>query len=369
MVGGVPRLFGDDASKVAGKLIVHSELPFNAEPPVDALVKSWITPVDSFYVRNHGNVPKIDAGAYRLSISGLVETPGEFSLAELRERFPRVAATATMTCAGNRRAEFSAEKTTPGVQWNSGAIGNAEWSGAELSALLKHCGVKAGAKHVWFEGLDECRDGDTKFPFGGSIPIEKAIGDHPAMPGCILADTMNGQPLTPNHGAPLRTVVPGFIGARSVKWLAKLVVSDRPSPNHYVADAYKMVRESTPATLASAEPIYAFVRNAVIVSVAKTADGLTSLRGYALPAGAGRNRLTAVEVTCDRWDRWEKAKFDAEPKPFCWALWSAALRLPADATRVLVRAVDPLGVQPEKAEWNAKGYQYNGWQAVDLKKG
>lgn len=351
----------------AAELIVHSELPFNAEPHVARLVEKWITPEPLFYVRNHGNVPEIDPQAFRLEIAGLVNRPASLSLAELRERFPTTTVTATMTCAGNRRDEFAQTPggKVPGVQWKNAAIGNAEWSGVRLSDVLRHCGLKPEAKHVWFEGLDECRDGDRTFPFGASIPLDKALAAKDQLPGCLLTDRMNGQPLTARHGAPLRGVVPGYIGARSVKWLAKIVVADRPSPNHYVADVYKMVTESTPEILAQKQPIYEFVRNSVIASVGRDNRGRVVVRGYALAAGNGANRLTAVELSAGD-NRWHKAEFADPPRPGCWALWTATLDLPAGTQRLRVRASDTLGTQPEKAEWNSKGYQYNGWHAVDL---
>lgn len=357
-------LRAEDAA--ASKLLVHSESPFNAEPRPADLADHWITPEPLFYVRNHGNVPQIAAESFRLSVSGMVEKPASFSLKELHDRFPETRSTATLTCAGNRRAEFAAmpKGKTPGVQWQLGAIGNAEWSGVILADVLRHCGLKAGAKHVWFEGLDECKDGDKTFPFGASISLERALQQDGKLPACVLADRMNGEPLTPKHGAPLRGLVPGYIGARSVKWLAKIVVADRPSPNHYVADAYKMIQESTPAALAKAEPIYDFVRNSAITSFSEKGDGTTLLAGYALPQGA--SAIKAVEVTCDGWDRWEPARVVPPPRAGCWAIWTAALKLPAGAKKLRVRVVDSVGTQPEKAEWNAKGYQYNGWQTYDL---
>jgi sulfite oxidase len=181
---------------------------------------------------------------------------------------------ATLTCAGNRRQEMSVIKPVAGVQWDAGAIGNARWTGALLADVLRAAEIQDGAKHVWFEGLDPIKEKDGSVaPFGGSIPITRALSGE----GPLLAHAMNGSPLTAEHGFPLRTIVPGYIGARSVKWLAKIVVSDRPSPNHYVAEAYKLIQRDDKTEVAAAEPIYSYPINAAICSpAAGTKPGTTA---------------------------------------------------------------------------------------------
>ncbi|MEI8021251.1 MAG: molybdopterin-dependent oxidoreductase, partial [Schlesneria sp.] len=152
-------------------LIARQTTPFNGEPPLNKLVENWITPVDSFFVRSHGNVPEIARTDLKLTIDGMVEKPLTFTVAELMERFPKAKTTATLTCAGNRRSEFAAIKKVGGIQWEAGAIGNAEWQGIRLADVLKFVGVKAEAKHVWFEGRDEVVEKNVTFSFGGSIPL------------------------------------------------------------------------------------------------------------------------------------------------------------------------------------------------------
>ena len=137
------------------EMLVHGLVPHNAEPRLDRLIESWITPNERFYVRSHAPVPKIDAPSFRLSVDGLVDRPLRFGLDQLQQDFPVQTATVTMTCAGNRRSEHSLVKPVGGVPWQAGAIGNAEWSGARLSDLLRKAGVQQDARHVWFEGLDE----------------------------------------------------------------------------------------------------------------------------------------------------------------------------------------------------------------------
>jgi sulfite oxidase len=351
------------------RLTVRSAKPLNAEPALEDLVADWITPVERFYVRNHGATPTVDAEAFRLSVDGLVERSLQLSVAELVERFPAAKATITLTCAGNRRSEFQGPKIA-GVAWGAGAIGNAAWSGIGLAALLRHAGIREGAKHVWFEGADEIEDKTEKYPFGGSIPLDKALAGGDRAPTALLATKMNDKPLTAEHGFPLRGVVPGYIGARSVKWLKRIVVSDRPSPNHYLAQAYKLIAEETPAALAAAEPLYEYALNSAIAvpaPAAEVAAGKIKVHGFALAAGAAGSALKAIEVSSDGGQSWTAAKVTSPVKDFCWVLWSAELDVTPKTERLFVRASDStLQSQPRKMPWNAKGYQYNAWHQVPV---
>ncbi len=352
------------------RLLVHSKAPMNAETPLPDLVRSWVTPVESFFIRSHGNTPAINGDSYRLSVEGLVETPLTLSLAEL-SRFEQYAITATLTCAGNRRSEHSRIKPVKGVQWREGAIGNAKWRGARLSDFLKKAGLRESAKHVWFEGLDQVEDGGKTFSFGGSIPLEKALLDRDSVPGALLATTMNDQPLTADHGFPVRMVVPGYIGARSVKWLNKIVVSDRPSPNHFIADVYKLVDEGNPLEVAETAPIYRFPLNSAICTPTAGAAlkaGRVDVAGYALPPGVPGVSIRKVEVSADHGRSWTEAKLSEPPSEFCWQLWSAEISVNSATEELIVRAIDSRGeVQPETVRWNAKGYLFNGWHHVSVK--
>jgi sulfite oxidase len=354
-------------AKEPAQQLVRSADPLNTEPPLPALVAAAVTPVAQFYVRNHGPMPKLDAQAVRLRVEGLVHKPLELSVAELTAQFKAHKAEATLTCAGNRRQEMSAIKATPGVQWDAGAIGNAQWGGVLLADVLKAAELKDGAKHVWFEGHDEIKEKDHATPFGGSIPLEKALAKSgPA----LLAHKMNDEPLTAEHGFPLRTVVPGYIGARSVKWLAKIVVSDRPSPNHYLAKAYKVIQHDDPAEIAAAKPIYEYPLNAAICTPgagAKLPAGKVAVTGYALASGADGSRIAKVEVSADGGKSWQPADLASEAAPLCWQLWKANLELPAGKHELVVRASDTSGQdQPKTGEWNLKGYLFNGWHRVGV---
>ena len=356
--------FGDQDEK---DLIFRTDDPRNAEPALNKLIASWITPVEHFYVRSHAPNPKIDPATFRLSVTGMVNKELSLSMDEIRS-FPQHDVTATLTCAGNRRIEFNDEKKVGGVQWESGAIGNAIWSGASLAAVLKRAGVKDSAKHVWFEGLDEIAKGDGIIPFGASIPIEKSVENKGT--GALLAYQMNGKPLTPDHGFPLRTLVPGYIGARSVKWVGKIVVSDVPSPNHYVANAYKLVRDTESLDWSEAGPIYRYLINAAIGSHEQGMTlqaGPVDLAGYVLPSGILGATVRSVQVSGDGGKSWAKAKLTGKDQEFCWQLWKATVDVSPGTSELMVRAQDNQGgFMPNRVPWNAKGYLQNSWYRLPV---
>jgi sulfite oxidase len=357
-----------DAAPANSRLIVRKEKPFNAEPPLEHLLDHWLTDYGTFFQRSHGNVPKIETDGFRLSVEGLVERPLSLSLGQLRETFPEVTAAVTLTCAGNRRGEFPPEKKIPGVQWQAGAISTAEWKGVSLADVLQKAGIKAEAKHVWFEGQDEIVEGGKTISFGGSIPLGKAIVGTRCTPGALLVHAMNNRPLPTEHGAPLRAVVPGYIGARSVKWLGKIVVSDQPSPNHFLAKSYKVVTDGTEAEINSTPPIYEQVLNSAICrwSLSPAKDRLR-VAGFALPSGYPECLIRSVEVSVDDGKTWTPARLTSAQREFCWTFWEADLPADAVGKRGLVRATDSRGgSQPRVTPFNLKGYQYNGWHAATL---
>ena len=358
-------------AKSHGPLIVRSEDPLNAETGLKDLVANWLTPTEAFYIRSHGGVPQVDAKSFTLTVSGLVNKPLVLKVDELVERFPIQSVNATLTCAGNRRKEFNQIKPVGGVQWEAGAIGNAKWKGAILSEVLKAAGVQAGAKHVWFEGADELEHAGHATHFGGSIPLEKAMQDAPTMPGTLLATHMNDEPLSPEHGFPLRSVVPGYIGARSVKWLNRIIVSNEPSPNHYLADAYKLVIDDEASSRAAAQPLYENIVNGAICIPAANGTfpvpGEFTISGYALPSGKADCTVTKVEVSIDSGKSWTVAKLGEDSAAYCWRLWRTKLKI-KNKGELLARVSDSSGaVQPELMRWNLKGYMNNAWYRTPFK--
>ncbi len=359
--------FGQRAAD--GGLIYHTRIPANAEPPLGELIENWITPNDRFYIRSHAPVPEIAVGTYRLVVEGLVERPLSLSLEQINQ-LADADVVATLTCAGNRRNEYSQTKQVEGVPWEAGAIGNARWGGVKLSTILKKAGVKERARHVWFDGLDEIKKGDSTIAFGGSIPIQKAMLDTDDTPGALVVTKMNGQPLPPDHGFPVRNVVPGYIGARSVKWLGRIVVSYNPSPNHYLQDAYKLIPNGDKLLLAEAPPIYPYRTNSVICTPTAGATlkaGKITVAGYALPAGQAGTALARVEVSTDGGRSWTPAKLEDSAKPYCWQLWRAEVDVEPATKQLVVRALDSTGqMQPRAVEWNMKGYLYTAWHRVPI---
>jgi sulfite oxidase len=343
--------------------IVHGEEPFNAEPPAPALAAAAITPLERFYVRNHGPVPGEDAG-WRLRVDGLVERPLDVSLAELRERFPAAELTATLQCAGNRRAGLMAVRDIPGeAPWGPGATGTAVWRGVRLRDVLQAAGARG--THVAFEGAERSDEAEPPQRFAGSIPREKAEGEE-----VLLAFEMNGAPLPPVHGAPLRVVVPGYIGARSVKWLTRVELRDTPSDGYYQAIAYRLLHPDEQPGPGVGLELGEVALNADVLSHAdgaRVGAGPVELRGYAF-AGGDRH-VVRVEVSADDGASWQDAELLEDLGRWAWRLWRLRVELAPGEHTILTRAWDSAAaVQPEHPEtiWNPKGYVNSAWGRTRL---
>ncbi len=351
--------------------MVHGGHPLNAETPPHLLRESFVTPVDNFYVRCHGNVPGVDPGSYRLEVSGLVERPLRLSLEEIKE-LPKSEVTATLYCAGNRRTELTEVHPIPGkVAWGTGAAGNARWGGVLLRDVLEAAGIGEGVRHVAFTGLDRDVESGTGAPFGGSVPVERAVAD-----GTLLAYEMNGEPLTPEHGFPLRVVVGGYVGARSVKWLSGINLQAEPSGNHYQAVEYKLFPAHVTAENADyseGEMLGEIPLNCVILTPENgetVVPGLVPVRGYAL--AGGDRRVVRVEVSADGGGYWNEASLLGDDGPGTWRFWETTLRLSPGPRRILARAFDSGGgAQPASVWeiWNFLGYANNAWHGVGIEVG
>lgn len=345
-------------------LIVQQREPFNAELPPEQLIATDVTANEWFFVRNHAPIPSVDPHSYRLSVDGLVERPMRLTLEELR-RLPQHTLAATLACAGNRRQDFLGVKPVlDEVPWGAQAISNAVWTGARLADVLRAAGARPTAAHVAFLGLD----GAGEDAFGGSIPLGKAVCDE-----VLLAYEMNGVPLPPAHGFPLRLVVPGYIGARSVKWLHRVRLQAEPSDNHYQAHAYKLFPphvDAKTADWARGLMLGELQVNSAICSPAPgatVAAGMVEVRGYAI--AGGNRRVERVDVSADGGKRWLQAELSGG-EPFAWRLWRAVARLEPGVHELCARAWDSAAqTQPEGVAplWNFKGYMNNAWPRVRLK--
>jgi sulfite oxidase len=343
--------------------VVHGEEPFNAEPPAPALAQAPITPLERFYVRNHGPVPDTHDG-WRLRVDGLVERPLTLSLQELRYRFPATELTATLQCAGNRRAGLIAVRDIPGeAPWGPGATGTAVWRGVRLRDVLEAAG--AHGAHVAFDGADRSEEADPPQCFAGSIPREKAEREE-----VLVAFDMNGAPLPPVHGAPLRVVVPGYIGARSVKWLTRIELRDAASDGYYQATAYRLLHPDEAPGVGVGVELGEVALNADVLSHAdgsRVAAGPVELRGYAF-AGGDRH-VVRVEISADDGASWHDAELLEDLGRWAWRLWRLCVDLPPGEHTILTRAWDSAAAtQPEHAEtvWNPKGYVNSAWGRTRL---
>lgn len=344
-------------------MIVHQVEPYNAEPPRAALAEAMLTPVDAFYGRNHGPIPLIDPGTWRLRVDGLVSRPLELSLADLQSGFPVQTLAATLQCAGNRRAGLIEVRDIPGeIPWGPGATSTAEWTGVSLARVLERAGVRPGAAHVAFTAPDVSPAAEPPQPYGGSIGLAKALAGE-----VTLAWAMNRQPLPAAHGAPVRVVVPGYIGARSVKWVRQVTVAEHPSDSYFQATAYRLLpADASPGPPGSAGlPLGVVAVNAGILRPDGSSvlpAGPAEVTGYAF-AGDGR-AIARVDVSADGGRSWRQAGLGETAGPWAWRLWRAVLDLPAGQTEIVARAWDTAAsVQPESPAhmWNPKGYVNNSW--------
>jgi sulfite oxidase len=350
-------------------MIVHDARPYNAEPTRTALAEHHVTPVEVFYARNHGPIPCIDPDAWRLRIDGMVANTLALSLSELQGQFTHHELIATLQCAGNRRAGLMQVRDIPGQHpWGPGATSTARWAGARLADVLQAAGLRSEATDIAFEAPDIAPEADPPQAYGGSVSAAKASANE-----TLLAWEMNGKPLTAEHGAPLRVVVPGHIGARSVKWVERITAQDQPSDNYFQTHAYRLLPADTDIDLFQAGdgvPLSAVALNSEILAPldeATVPNGTTRIRGYAF---AGDDRaITRVDVSTDDGKSWVQAELEDDIGPWAWRFWHTTVELAPGKTEIIARAWDSSSaVQPERPEnvWNPKGYINNAWPRITV---
>lgn len=327
----------------------------------------FVTPSGLFFTRSHAPTPQIDPATWRLEVCGLVERPWSFSFDELLD-FPERQEVATLVCAGLRRDELLSAGPLPGeLPWGPEAASTGLWTGISLADLLGTVGVSHQARYVEFVGLDQVERQGQRFGFGGSIDLGKALS-----PEVLLATRLNGAPLAPEHGFPLRVVVPGWIGARSVKWLGRIRLSEEPSANYFQSRAYRFQREINPQDrrdVTGGVALTAVPLNAVILE--PTADqkvraGPVAVRGWAM--GSAGRPLTSIELSVNEGRDWVAAGIAVAGRRWTWTFWETTVELPPGSHTLIARASDSTGVQPANASetWNVKGYSNNAWHRVTV---
>lgn len=376
--------------------------PFNVEAPLAELFKEgFLTTPELFYVRNHGPVPQVrdeDIPDWTLTIDGLVENPLTISLRDLMSDFDQKTYPITLVCAGNRRKEQNVVRKTKGFSWGAAGVSTAIFTGVAMGDVLRKARPKRNARYVCMEGADKLPNGY----YGTNVKLNWAMDPNRGM---MLSYKMNGEMLTPDHGKPLRAVIPGQIGGRSVKWLTKLIVTEGPSENWYhIYDNRVLPTMVSPEEAANRPEWWTDERYAIYDLSTNSAIACPGhderiqilsphqqyrLRGYAY--GGGGRRVTRVEISIDKGKTWRLANIDyAEDRYrdapeqelfggvldmswretcFCWCFWELDVQTEElkDSSDILVRAMDEsMNLQPRDMYWSVLGMMNNPWFRVAI---
>ena len=336
--------------------IVRSEEPLNLEMPFET-VEGFITPTESFYVRTHFPIPAIDRDAWWLHVEGEVEKPFAINYEELL-KLESLTIPVTLECAGNNRNFL--EPKVKGVQWGLGAVGTAEWTGVPLSVLLDRAVVRSNAREVILEGadhgmLDDPKSAPGELTFSRSVPLEKAKRD------VLLAYRMNGKDLPPEHGFPVRAIVPGWYAMASIKWLQRIIASSEPFTGYYQTLDYAYWKRR--GDIGELTPLSEMEIKAEIARPAQGEAVLTNsnvrVRGAAWTSDG---EITKVELSTDGGATWKQATLLGESKPNAWRFWEFNWKTPtAPGKQTLVaRATDSLGrTQPAHRDPDRGTYMIN----------
>jgi nitrate reductase (NAD(P)H) len=375
--------------------------PFNVEAPLSELFnEGFLTSPELFYVRNHGAVPEVrdeDIPDWEFTVEGLVEKPMTLTLRQLMSEYEQITCPITLVCAGNRRKEQNQVRKSKGFSWGAAGVSTALFTGVVMADVIKRARPLKKGRYVCMEGADKLPNGY----YGTCVKMNWVMDPNRGM---MLSYKMNGEMLRPDHGKPLRAVIPGQIGGRSVKWLKKLIVTEGPSGNWYhIYDNRVLPTMISPEESANnskwwTDERYAIYDLSTNSAIAYPAHGeQISLysgqekyraRGYAY--GGGGRRVTRVEITLDKGKTWRLADIDyAEDRyreseqdlyggrldmswretSFCWCFW--ALDIPMselkDASDIFVRAMDEsMNVQPRDMYWSVLGMMNNPWFRVTI---
>lgn len=353
------------AFEIPGKdgLMVLNDRPLNAETPA-WLLDEDVTPASRLFVRNNGIPPQdVDEAAWRLEVGGeACLRPGSFSLADLREGFEHHTYQLVLECGGNGRSEFN--PPTPGNQWTTGAVGCPAWTGVRLRDVLEACGIGEDAVYVGYVGADRHLSGrPDKQPISRGVPMRKALEDE-----TLLAFAMNGAPIPPLHGHPLRLVCGGWPASTCGKWITRLLVRDRVHDGAKMGGAsYRVPCEPVaPGSTVPDEAMCIIESMPVKSLVTHPRSGSVVPRGMPLAlrghAWAGDRAVRAVAVSRDFGATWQAADLAAPPNRLAWQRWRATVTFDRPGYYELwARATDEANEsQPMVVPgWNPKGYLNN----------
>jgi DMSO/TMAO reductase YedYZ molybdopterin-dependent catalytic subunit len=338
-------------------LVIRQKDPDNLESPFDQL-DSFITPAELFYIRSHFSAPRLGLASYQLHIEGAVTRPLSLSYQSLRD-MPSETQVALLECAGNGRVFLVPQ--TEGAQWELGAVGNAEWTGVPLRALLELAGVEDDACEIVLEGADQGIPKEKPVPprpisYARSLPRDKAM-----RPEVLIAYQMNGRHLRPDHGYPVRAIVPGHYGMASVKWLTHIRAVREPFRGYWQTSDYGYW------DYAAGNP----VRRALGEVKPKSEIGRPRVRETIPPnhpyticgaAWAGETVITEIAVSTDGGETWAEAEFLDDAQRYAWRRWRLDWISPREPGRykLLARARDADGsMQPDAHDENYASYVIN----------
>jgi sulfane dehydrogenase subunit SoxC len=354
---------GDGSGLAQSDELYQEELQLalrNRGMPLEGL-RYPITPTGLHYLLVHYDIPEVNAETWRLKIAGRVAKPLELTLEEIKKR-PRRTIPVTMECAGNGRALFAPRRISQ--PWLLEAIGTAEWTGTPLRSILENAGISAEAAEIVFTGLDRGVEGDQIQHYQRSLTVDEATRNE-----VLLAYEMNGEPLPPQHGYPLRLLKPGWYGMASVKWLDRIEAVAEPFQGYQMARAYRYAQSADDTgdavTLIRARALMIppgipdfMTRNRLVDA------GPVTLAGK---AWAGDVSVSRVEVSADGGATWSDAQLGASQSPYAWRSWAFVWNATPGQYVLYVRATDGHGnVQPIVQQWNFGGYGNNGVQRVNV---
>ncbi|HTT26019.1 MAG TPA: sulfite oxidase [Thermoplasmata archaeon] len=345
--------------------MVVTEEPRCEETPLAAL-DEWITPTERYFVRNHLPVPTLRREEWRLTVDGRVGLPLTLDFAAL-QRLPQRTVVVTTECAGNSRSRDY--PPAAGVRWRDGAVGTAQWTGVSLRDVLAPAGLLEDATELVLEGADQGLEEDVvgEIRYAMSLPREKALD-----PDTILALAMNGAPLSPSHGFPVRAIVPGWYGMASVKWITGIHAIAGSFQGHYRARTYVVIPEGEPLD-GPKRPVTVLQVKSLITDPAPGTILAPGSHRVAGVAWSGHAPIAHVDVRSEPLgfrgeSAWLRATLVGPRAPYAWVRWEANLQLPTGGYHVLrARATDGAGnVQPVTPSWNFRGVETNSIHAVPV---